>query len=246
MKALLPEEAMPEGDTLRLSDDKQFCMQEMKRSMQNNMESTAWPTTQYLWSLHPIFGWVNDKASLLCPRNKALVAGIKNNLSEDEAIFVVHGSFPNLKSTPVVDQWFGLLYKDGVFKRALTMQEVIKSTGISSPIPNTNEISQNDLEDISIYIEDVVSKAKEFLSSKYREYKDRIDPQIDEEINKLGELEQKHKSYQLSLFESEKSKDAAERRVDRLFDSFEKWVKETLTIQDNPYIKIVAIFKGVE
>ena len=37
LTALLPDEAMPQGDYLRLSDDKEFCMGEMKRSMQNNM-----------------------------------------------------------------------------------------------------------------------------------------------------------------------------------------------------------------
>lgn len=54
LDALLPEEAMPETEFLRLSPDKSFCMEEMKRSMQNNMEDTAWPQTQYLWPLHPI------------------------------------------------------------------------------------------------------------------------------------------------------------------------------------------------
>ena len=65
LRALVPEEALPEGETLRLSDDKAFCMEEMKRSMQNDMESTAWPKTQYLWPLHPLFSWINDKAGLL-------------------------------------------------------------------------------------------------------------------------------------------------------------------------------------
>ncbi len=55
LNALIPEEAMPTGDYLRLSDDKEFCMAEMKRSMQNNMAENAWPKTQYLWKLHPIF-----------------------------------------------------------------------------------------------------------------------------------------------------------------------------------------------
>ena len=31
LNALLPEEAMPQGDYMRLSDDKDFCMTEMKR-----------------------------------------------------------------------------------------------------------------------------------------------------------------------------------------------------------------------
>ena len=72
LSALLPEEAMPRTDYLRLSPDKQFCMAEMKRCMQNNMEDTAWPQTQYLWALHPIFEWVNDKAGLYTAEEKRL------------------------------------------------------------------------------------------------------------------------------------------------------------------------------
>lgn len=62
LKALVPEEALPQGETLRVSDDKAFCMEQMRSSMQKNMDEAAWPTTQYLWKLHPVLSWVNDKA----------------------------------------------------------------------------------------------------------------------------------------------------------------------------------------
>jgi SNF2 family DNA or RNA helicase len=55
LAALLPVEVMPDEDYLRLSPDKGFCMEEMKRSMQNNLSEEAWPATQYLWKLHPLF-----------------------------------------------------------------------------------------------------------------------------------------------------------------------------------------------
>ena len=45
--ALLPEEAMLNMDYLRLSPDKQFCMEEM-RSCRSNLEDIAWPQTQLL------------------------------------------------------------------------------------------------------------------------------------------------------------------------------------------------------
>ncbi len=50
-----------QGETLRVSDDKAFCMEQMRSSMQKNMDESAWPTTQYLWKLHPVLSWVNDK-----------------------------------------------------------------------------------------------------------------------------------------------------------------------------------------
>ena len=113
LRALIPEEAMPQGETLRLSDDKAFCMEQMRTSMQKNMDEAAWPSSQYLWKLHPIFSWVNDKAGLLFKRAEAPVLGLPGVLYPGEALYIVSGSVPNLKSTPLIDEWFGLLYRDG-------------------------------------------------------------------------------------------------------------------------------------
>lgn len=75
LRALIPEEAMPQGETLRLSDDKAFCMEQMRTSMQKNMDEAAWPSSQYLWKLHPIFSWVNDKAGLFVQTRRSSRSG---------------------------------------------------------------------------------------------------------------------------------------------------------------------------
>ena len=79
----------------------------------------------------------------------------------------------------------------------------------------------------------------------YSRYAGRINPLLDEELDKLAELEGKHKDYQLSLFESERKKSEQERMVDELFDRFISWVTDTLSIQNNPYIRIVTVLTGV-
>ena len=71
-------------------------------------------------------------------------------------------------------------------------------------------------------------------------------PMLDEEVDKLISLQEKHHEYyQLTLFEQERKLQEQERRVDELFDQFMNWVKETLTIQNNPYIRIVSVLMGV-
>ena len=161
LKALVPEEAFPQGNTLRVSDDKAFCMEQMRSSMQKNMDESAWPTTQYLWKLHPVLSWVNDKASLLFKREEAPVLGLPRVLKAGESIYVVTGSIPNLKSTPLVDEWFGLLYQDGKFVKVLSMNEVVQKTGLSNPkIPNTNCIGEDEISAASLLLRDVISHAK--------------------------------------------------------------------------------------
>ena len=246
LTALLPEEAMPQGDYMRLSDDKAFCMAEMKRSMQNNMAETAWPKVQYLWKLHPLFTWVNDKAGLLYGRGEAPIVGLPDLLKPSETVFIVTGSIPNKKSTPLVDEWFGLVYENGKFRESLSMNEVLKRTNFRNiNIPNSNALTDESVHEATKLLPDVVEHAKEHMRLFFRQYSDRINPLLNEELDKLAELEDKHKDYQLSLFESERKKSEQERMVDELFDKFTNWVTDTLSIQDNPYIRIVTVLKGV-
>ena len=42
-----------------------------------------------------------------------------------------------------------------------------------------------------------------------------------------------------------RKKNEQERMVDELFGKFEEWVTDALTIQNNPYIRIMAVLKGV-
>ena len=245
LNALLPAEAMPQGDRLRLSDDKQFCMAEMQRSMQNSMAETAWPRVQYLWRLHPLFTWVNDKAGLLYGRGEAPIVGLPEALGPTETIFLVTGSIPNKRSTPVVDEWFGLAYEGGVFQGSLSMNEALRKTRFRSPdIPNNNALTEADIRAASALLPDAVERAKEYMHERFLEYKSKTDPLIDEELDKLAELEKRHKSYQLSLFENERKRSEQERMIDALFEKFVDWVTDTLTIRNNPYIRIAAVLKG--
>ena len=247
LKAVIPEEALPPGETLRLSDDKAFCMEQMKISMQKNMDEAAWPSTQYLWKLHPIFAWVNDKSSLLYKRDEAPVIGLPMNLCANERIYILNGSIPNMKSTPLVDEWFGLLYQNDKFVKVLTMNEVLQKTSLSRErIPNTDCIGEAELSAASRLLDDVINQANVYLGQCFEQYQKVMSPLLDEEIEKLIELQVKHKEYyKITLFEQERKRKEKEREVDVLFEEFTTWVKETLTIQNNPYIKVVAVLMGV-
>lgn len=246
LSALIPDEAMPQGETLRVSDDKAFCMEQMRSSMQKNMNEAAWPTTQYLWKLHPVLSWVNDKIGLLFKRNEAPVIGIPDRLAGGEVIYIVTGSMPNQKSTPLIDEWFGLLYKNGELKQVLSMEEVVRKTGISGKIPNAGSISEADIAAASMLLPDVVVKAKKQLSGYFEQYQENMNPLLDKEVDKLIELQRRHHEYvQLTLFDNERKRSEQERRVDELFDQFVNWVRDTLSIQNNPCIRIVTVLMGV-
>lgn len=247
LSAVIPEEAMPSGEILRLSDDKAYIMQKMRKSMQNSIDNAAWPNVQFLWAIHPIISWLNDKTGLLIGRGEAPVIGVKNFMQANESIFIVEGSMPNERSAALVDDMFGIRYVDGKFVEFLDINTVVNRTKINSELlANEQNVTDQMILELSGLLEDVVSKAKDKLAESYRKYKEKTDPLLDAELNKLIELGEKHKDYQLSLFTDERRKSEAGRRVDELFNKFTKWVKETLDIRNNPYIRIITVLTGVE
>lgn len=247
LSAVIPEEAMPSGEILRLSDDKEYIMREMRNSLQNPINNAAWPVTHFLWAIHPIISWLNDKASLLIGRGEAPVIGVKNFMKTNESIFIVEGSMPNERSAALVDDMFGVRYVDGKFVEFLDINDVINRTKINTELlANEQSVTDEMITGLSKRREDVVAKAKERLAESYSKYKEATDPLLDAELNKLIELEERHKDYQVSLFNDERRRSEAERRVDELFNNFTKWVKETLDIRNDPYIKIITVLTGVQ
>lgn len=247
---LLPPEAMPSDDYLRLSPDKDYCMKDMKRCMQNELAEAAWPATQYLWKLHPIFNWIEDKASIFYKRAEVPVLGLSNGIQSNEMIFLVAGLIPNNKSTTVIDEWFGVYYKDSQFVKILTMSEVMQKTHMNAKEPNKYQLSEQQIINGQSLLQDVVDQAKKIMAAKCAEYKAETEPYIYEEMERLTELEERHKDAQLSIFdlgiaEMERKKSEKEREIEKIFNDFMEWEKDTLEIRENPYIRIIAVTMGV-
>ncbi len=247
---LMPPEAMPSDDYLRLSPDREYCMKDMQRCMQNELAESAWPATQYLWKLHPVFNWIEDKAGIFYKRNEVPVLGLSNSIETNEMIFLVAGMIPNRKSTTIVDEWFGVYYKDNKFVETLSMSKVIQKTHMNAKEPNTQKVTVQQIAWGQSLLQDVVEQAKHIMTQKCAEYKSNIDPYIYEEMERLEVLENRHKDAQLSIFDMkiagmQRKKSQKEREIEKIFDDFMTWEKDTLEIEEKPYIRIIAVITGV-
>ena len=249
LSAVLPKEVVDvfkNKSYLRLVSDKEYCMNEVKRCQREKTEE-IYPEAQYLWPIHPIFDWVNDKVSLIFDRDEAPLA-VLADLPEGITIFLMHGSFPNQKSTALVDEWFGLLYEKGKFIKAMPLRAALSYgkllSGKEFPNPiDRAEHHRQEKEACQALLPDAIEQAKQYLSGFYDEYQAITKPVIDDELKKLAALENKHKDYQTSLFQNRSERKLNEnlRKVDELFASFYNWVTETMTIENSPYIRVIAV-----
>lgn len=239
-------EVFKDKSYLRLVSDREYCMNEVKRCQKEKTEQ-IYPEAQYLWPLHPIFDWVNDKASLIFSRDEAPL-GVLANLPANNTIFLMNGSFPNQKSTSLVDEWFGLRYENGKFVEAMPIREALSYGKLRSGMEFPNPIDRDshyslEKEFCQALLPNAVEQAKKYMMGFYRRYREKMKPQIDEELEKLTELEDKHREYQISLFQHRNERKLNEnlRRVDELFDDFKKWVEESMNIEARPYIRVIAV-----
>lgn len=249
---VLPEEALPSDGFLRLSPDRDFCARENRRSLQNALAENAWPAVHYLWKLHPIMQWANDKAGQFFGRQEAPLIGIPGKLPPNEQIFCISGIIPNRRSTPLVDEWSSLLYRDHTFIRRMTMDEMLSLTGFrNDQIPNQGSIGAAIITECEALLPSVIEQARKIMTESYKSYKQRMDDPIYAELGKLEALRERHmhhiwaKYEQLSLFDKDRKRDQELRQIEELFAEFFTWVKESLEIENNPYIRIVAVFAGV-
>ena len=254
-KNVLPEEALPEDDFLRLSPDKDFCAEENRRSLQNALAEKAWPAVHYLWKLHPVMQWANDKAGQFFARQEAPFLGLSSGLEGNEILFCMAGTIPNRRSTPLVDEWFALRYVDGKYTETLTMEELLKKTGLrSDTLPNMGGLTEENAKAAEALLPDVIAKSREMMSESCNAYTKRTEDPIYAEMEKLEKLKERHMSHiqekyeHLSFFEivKERKKEQEVRYIDELFEEFFTWVKESMEIQDNPYIRVIAVLTGVK
>lgn len=247
LRATVPEEAMPKDGIFCLSSDRKFCTDEMDKSLFKSLNGNSWPKFQYLWALHPIMGWLNDKLSLQFKRQQVPIVEWPKKLQADEIIFIVSGRILNQKSVPVIDEWFGLKYCHKEFKADIPINEIISYLELDNnfSVPNIGDTSSEKIALAHELLPDVVLQVQKHMEAKCKGYNLAIRPRLDQEISKLVELKEKHKKYYEDKFREQKRKlQEKERTVEELFEQFNNWVEETLTIENSPCIRIIAAFVG--
>lgn len=252
-KHVLPKEAKPTDGYLRLSTDRDFCARENVRSLQNALSEDAWPQVHYLWKLHPIMQWANEKAGQFFGRQEAPLITLANGINRNETYFVLSGMIPNRRGTPIVDEWFVLGYQNGQYHETISMEELIRRTGFSTEtIPNSGMAKETESDAVEAMLPDVIRRAKAVMKDSYQTYKDGPYTQIYAELAKLETLEKRHKERiqekyeQLTFAGKERRKDQEERKIDEIFKEFYEWVNDSMEIQENPYLRVIAAFQGVK
>ena len=130
----------------------------------------------------------------------------------------------------------------------------MQKTHMNAKEPNKQQVSGQQIVNGQSLLQDVVEQAKKIMAQKCAEYRANTEPYIYEEMERLVALENRHKDAQLSIFDlgiagNERKKSEKEREIEKIFNDFMEWEKDTLEIapeiEENPYIRIIAVTTGV-
>ena len=126
------------------------------------------------------------------------------------------------------------------------MEKLMQRTMLrQGELPNPNNIMQEQIQYAEALLPDVIAQSKQILTKSVDDYNDRITPRVIEELDNLEKLRQRHLDYQLSFNFAERRMDTETRKVNEKFNNFVKYVKDSLEIENNPYIRVIAAVTGI-
>ncbi|MDT8391921.1 MAG: DEAD/DEAH box helicase [Lentisphaeria bacterium] len=247
----LPQEVraeIREETQVIVTTDRQRLKNEMVRCRK---EEHAWPRFSLLWDLHPVMDWFNNSVLTVFGRHEAPVIHVPKGLQPGQTLFLMTGLIPNRKSQPLIHRWFGLLFSDGKTPEILFLDQVINLVGLGfGKIPNPGK--SVDSKRLAKLLPRAVDDARQWMSASRDEFHATIQPLLDKHMAELKRLKgDRMRQLELDFGDATTTsrrqaskKEARQREIDTVFAETEKWIADTMTTEDDPYIRVVAAFVG--
>lgn len=243
----LPKDALPPDGRVVLTTDRDRVKKAIAAC---RAEDRRWPDVHLLWGLHPFLEWVGHRVLVAFQRREAPVVTLRGPLSPGEALFLVFGEIPNLKGQPAVHSWFGVRYEAGVWREILSLESLLEKTRFGT-VAHANPGTTPELIPFQSLVPDVVLRARTHLSERRAAFASCYGPALDAHLGSLTALEERQRAQlEIDFPEADLNRRTRERKEGRrrqiraAFDEHVAWVKETMTVEDQPYIRIAALFAG--
>ncbi len=235
----LPVEVVPEDGVLVLTPDRNRIQEEIKLARR---EESAWPKLSYLWPLHPVVDWCNDKAVAPFGRLEAPVLSLLEGVAADEAVVLVSALLPNRRSQPLLQEWYAVRFVRGAQKGTIPFATWAELAKIARrALPNRNV--PVDLTALRALVPQAVDAAREITMAHWKEREAEINAKLDRELTRLEALRNRRFA-QLVLDLGERDKNQINARVNKLFEPFFRFVQESMTAGKEPFIEVLAVFRN--
>jgi ERCC4-related helicase len=155
---------------------------EMMKAMEEaRRQEATWTDKQYLWDLHPLVEWLTDRCLFRFGRHQAPVLLLSEGMAEQEVAFVLFGSFPNRRGSPVINRWVSAVFEAGKFQRIEPFTDTVQRTALGQrPIPNPGAAEVADLLPLR---KEAIAKALAYLQAERKTFEATLAPKLKEHRN---------------------------------------------------------------
>jgi hypothetical protein len=236
----LPSEILAEDKLWVLTTDRGAVMRDIRACRK---EEQRWPRVHLLWQQHPAMEWLHDKILFAFGRHDAPVVEIPK-LKPGEAIVLVTGTLPNRKGHPLIQKWSGIRFERGTVRERLDLNAVMERTRFGrDELPNP--AAARDFAALQPLVAPAVDAMREEMRAARRSFDEAVRPELDRQLERLSEFrEARFAQLELSL-DLEHKRAEKKRKVGDLYEQYQKWIRDTLETEDQPSIRVAAIFTHV-
>jgi len=244
----LPAEALPEDGRLHFTTSRDRVKRAIKDS---RAEESNWPKVHLLWDLHPVMEWLDFKLMVAFGRKQAPALRLPGALAEGESLFLIQGEIPNRKGQPVVHEWFAIHFEGQRNVGVVRLEDFLKRTHLGTrAYPNPGEFEVPIA--ITSLLPQAVAEAGTYMSDRRKQFQDNLQLRLQEEIRSLASLQDRQLSFlefeypenEMLIGARRNKKLERKRHIDAIFADYKRWVEDTLTTEDSPFLRVAAVFMG--
>lgn len=248
----LPREIRPEHDRFILTADRERMQQELHRARQ---EDAPWPAVQYLWPLHPVMEWLRSRILNAFGRHTAPIIRIPGYLPAGQALYVLHGGYPNRRGQPLIQAWVAVpITLDGATGSPGQPQELqlaLQELDLDPErLPNPG--IEGDTSALQAALPTAVRSARQWLESLRKSRESELNARLNTQMQAMDALKARHlQQLEMDLDASREQESRKQRRreertshLERVFDDYLAWLEGTQLIERQPYLQVAAVFSG--
>ncbi|TGD72203.1 DEAD/DEAH box helicase [Mangrovimicrobium sediminis] len=247
----LPPEIRPDTGSLVLTADRRRFEEEIRRSRQ---DENAWPKLHYLWPQHPAIQWLQDRLLAQVARHSAPVLVLPDTpqvnaaLAPGESVFLVSGLIPNRKAHPVIWEWFAVRCGAGQVAEVQPAEDWLRQLQLDDRLPNRAQ--PVDISGLEALRQPVIDSVRAEMAQRQADFVATHQPELERQLADLQSLQDRQeRQLEMQLARSEQAENFKTSRremrlkhIERVFQEYQVWVRDTLTIEPQPYIQIIAAF----
>lgn len=244
----LPREVQADNDHYSLCADPTRMAAAIETARQARQEQDTWPQLHYLWPQHPIMEWLGDRVLTQFGRHTAPLLQ-SQKLSPSEQAFILMSLVPNRKGQPLLVEWqvasrvgqgaFQLEDFDAFITRAGIRAGGLPNRGYTDGLPALQGLMQQALPA-------AVQRMHQHMLERQQAFAAQLTQRLEGTLAELERLQGRQvEKLQLDL---EKQLETVKRgrfeqrsqQINRVFDDYRQWVRDTLTTESQPWIQVLA------